>query len=63
MDKPEHETSRNPDVDDWFQSYDNPQRELVASVREFIFLDKRDPRSRVVADAQTPGYQLISLPG
>lgn len=36
MDKPEHETNRNPAVDDWFKNYDNPQRELVATVREFI---------------------------
>jgi hypothetical protein len=29
-------SNRNPDVDAWFQKYDNPQRELVAKVREFI---------------------------
>lgn len=28
--------NRNPDVDDWFQKYDNPQRDLAAQVREFI---------------------------
>lgn len=28
--------NRNPEVDEWLQRYDNPQRELVAKVREFI---------------------------
>ncbi|MCU6482729.1 DUF1801 domain-containing protein [Arthrobacter sp. A2-55] len=28
--------NRNPEVDAWFDSYDNPQRELVASVRAYI---------------------------
>ena len=28
--------NRNPEVDAWFDRYDNPQRELVAAVREFI---------------------------
>lgn len=33
---------RNPDVDAWFESYENPQRELVAKVREFVL--SVDPR-------------------
>jgi uncharacterized protein YdhG (YjbR/CyaY superfamily) len=36
MDKSEHGTNRNPAVDEWFHNYGNPQRDLVASVREFI---------------------------
>jgi hypothetical protein len=36
MDKPENGTNRNPAVDEWFQNYDNPQRDLVASIRDFI---------------------------
>lgn len=28
--------NRNPAVDAWFEKYDNPQRELVAKIRDFI---------------------------
>ena len=28
--------NHNPDVDAWLEKYENPQRELVAQVREFI---------------------------
>lgn len=28
--------NRNPDVDAWFATYDNPQKELVQAVREVI---------------------------
>ena len=28
--------NRNPDVDQWLEHYDNPQRELVAKIRTFI---------------------------
>lgn len=28
--------NRNPEVDAWLQQYDNPQRELVAKIREFV---------------------------
>lgn len=29
-------SNRNPDVDAWLERYENPQRELVAKIREFI---------------------------
>ena len=29
-------TNRNPEVDAWFEAYDNPQMELVRAVREVI---------------------------
>lgn len=29
-------SNRNPDVDAWLEKYQNPQRELVARIREFI---------------------------
>lgn len=29
-------TKHNPDVDDWFDRYDNPQRELVQGVRDAV---------------------------
>ena len=28
--------NRNPEVDQWLEQYDNPQRELVAKIRAFI---------------------------
>lgn len=28
--------ARNPDVDDWFEDYDNPMKEVVQRVREII---------------------------
>ncbi len=33
---------RNPDVDAWFESYDNPQKDLVQAVRTVIL--STDPR-------------------
>ena len=29
-------SNRNPDVDAWFASYDNPQKDLVQAVREVV---------------------------
>jgi hypothetical protein len=29
-------SNRNPAVDEWLQKYENPQRELVSKVRDFI---------------------------
>jgi uncharacterized protein YdhG (YjbR/CyaY superfamily) len=29
-------SNRNPDVDRWLENYDNPQRELVSKIRDFI---------------------------
>ena len=34
-------SNRNPDVDAWFDRYDNPQKDLVQAVREVI-LDTDD---------------------
>ncbi len=34
--------NRNPIVDSWFETYDNPQKEAVARVREIILM--ADPR-------------------
>ncbi len=35
-------SNRNPDVDVWFEAYENPQKELVQAVREAIL--EADPR-------------------
>ena len=40
-------TKHNPDVDDWFDRYDNPRRELVLAVREAI-LDADEKVSEVI---------------
>lgn len=31
----------NPDVDEWFEAYDNPMREVVRAVRSIILEDER----------------------
>ncbi len=33
--------ARNPDVDAWFEVYDNPMREVVLPVRDVILSDER----------------------
>ena len=39
--------TRNPEVDAWFERYDNPQRELVLAVREAV-LDADDEVTEVI---------------
>lgn len=40
-------TKHNPEVDDWFDRYDNPRRDLVLAVREAI-LDADEKVSEVI---------------
>lgn len=40
--------NRNPDVEAWSEKYKNPQRELVAQIREFILGSGLDPESVVI---------------
>lgn len=49
-------TNRNPDVDSWLVSYDNPQRELVARVRAAI-LDA-DPAVSEAIKWQAPTFMF-----
>lgn len=46
--------TRNPDVDAWFERYDNPLKPLVMRVRE-IFLDA-DPRISETIKWSTPTF-------
>ncbi|GAA1964051.1 DUF1801 domain-containing protein [Microbacterium deminutum] len=46
--------NRNPDVDAWFATYENPQRELVAKVREFVL--SVDPRVTEAIKWQAPTF-------
>jgi hypothetical protein len=46
--------NRNPDVDAWMERYDNPQKPVVARVREII-LDA-DPRITEVIKWSTPTF-------
>lgn len=46
--------NKNPDVDAWFANYENPQRELVAKVREFIL--SIDPRVTEAIKWQAPTF-------
>ncbi|MGH2462911.1 MAG: DUF1801 domain-containing protein [Candidatus Limnocylindria bacterium] len=46
--------SRNPEVDAWFEVYDNPQKPVVARLREII-LDA-DPRIGEVIKWSTPTF-------
>ncbi|UVJ39097.1 DUF1801 domain-containing protein [Arthrobacter sp. CJ23] len=47
-------SNRNPEVDSWLQAYENPHRELVARIREFI-LDV-DPRVSEAVKWQAPTF-------
>jgi hypothetical protein len=46
--------NRNPEVDSWFESYDNPQKDLVQAVRQAI-LDA-DPRVTEAIKWQAPTF-------
>ena len=46
--------NRNPDVDAWFERYDNPQKELVQAVRDVV-LDT-DPRVTEAIKWQAPTF-------
>jgi len=46
--------NRNPEVDAWFEAYDNPQKELVQAVRRTI-LDT-DPRVTEAVKWQAPTF-------
>ena len=46
--------NRSPDVDAWFDSYDNPQRDLVLAVRQVV-LDT-DPRVSETIKWQAPTF-------
>ena len=35
-------SNRNPDVDEWFASYENPQKDLVQAVRNGLLAGKGD---------------------
>ncbi|MFB9713435.1 DUF1801 domain-containing protein [Arthrobacter methylotrophus] len=45
---------RNPEVDTWLQRYDNPHRELLGSIREFIL--SLDPRLSEAIKWQAPTF-------
>ena len=47
-------TSRNPEVDAWFERYDNPQKSLVVAVRDAV-LDA-DPRVEETIKWQAPTF-------
>lgn len=47
-------SNRNPEVDDWLRRYDNPQRELVAKVREFVL--SVDPAVTEAVKWQAPTF-------
>ena len=49
-------SNRDPDVDDWFASYENPQKELVQAVREAI-LDA-DPRVTEAIKWKAPTFMF-----
>jgi hypothetical protein len=49
-------SNRNPDVDAWFASYDNPQKELVQAVRNVI-LDT-DPRVEEAIKWKAPTFMF-----
>lgn len=44
--------NRNPEVDTWLQQYDNPHRELLGQIREFIL--SVDPRLSEAIKWQAP---------
>jgi hypothetical protein len=46
--------NRNPDVDAWFERYDNPLKDLVRQVREVILAS--DPRVSEVIKWQAPTF-------
>ena len=46
--------NRDPEVDAWFETYDNPQRDLVQAVRQTI-LDA-DPRMRETIKWKAPTF-------
>jgi hypothetical protein len=46
--------NRNPEVDNWLQQYDNPNRELVGQIREFIL--SMDPRLSEAIKWQAPTF-------
>lgn len=46
--------ARNPDVDAWFERYDNPLKSLVMSVRELLL--GADPRLSEVIKWSTPTF-------
>ena len=46
--------NRNPDVDQWLERYDNPQRELVAKIRVFIL--ECDPAVKEAIKWQAPTF-------
>jgi Domain of unknown function (DU1801) len=48
--------NRNPEVDSWFESYDNPQKDLVQAVRQAI-LDA-DPRVTEAIKWQAPTFMF-----
>jgi hypothetical protein len=47
-------TNHNPDVDTWLVNYDNPQKSVVARVREVIL--EADPRIGEVIKWSTPTF-------
>lgn len=49
-------SNRNPDVDQWFAEYDNPQRALVAAVRDVIL--EVDPRVSEAIKWQAPTFMF-----
>ena len=51
-------SNRNPEVDAWFASYDNPQKDLVLAVREIILdaaADRRMDRVEGLSGARQGG--------
>ncbi len=48
--------NRNPVVDEWFESYDNPQKALVQAVRE-VLLDT-DPRVQETIKWKAPTFMF-----
>jgi hypothetical protein len=48
--------NRNPVVDEWFESYDNPQKALVQAVREVV-LDT-DPRVQETIKWKAPTFMF-----
>ena len=48
--------NHNPDVDSWFDSYDNPQKDLVQAVREVV-LDA-DPRVSEAIKWRAPTFMF-----
>ncbi|BCW66890.1 hypothetical protein NicSoilB4_16530 [Arthrobacter sp. NicSoilB4] len=50
-------SNRNPDVDAWLEGYENPQRELVGRIREFILAV--DPAVTEAIKWQAPTFMYL----